>query len=182
MVFLDQPFQVGDLIRSTNQEIEGTVEKIGWRLTQIRTLNKSLIFVPNALFSTIIVENASQMNGRKIQTKLILSYTDTVKAHQIISGISDHLKNDPQIDQTAPYFANLINFSPFGLEISVQAYTKTTDTLKYQEIQQDLFFNILNIIKSHDAHLYRSFSRNRFLTGFTPLPQRKKGSLPSQII
>jgi len=40
MIYMDRPFDVGDWIRSPDQEIEGTVEKIGWRLTTIRTFDK----------------------------------------------------------------------------------------------------------------------------------------------
>ena len=40
ILYLDRPFKVGDLIRSTDKKIEGTVELIGWRLTRLRTLGK----------------------------------------------------------------------------------------------------------------------------------------------
>ncbi len=153
MIFLDQPFQVGDWIRSPNQEIEGKVEHIGWRLTRIRTLNKSLIFVPNTIFSTVVIDNPSQMSNRQINTTLTLSYMDASKAHQIISEIRDHLRVHPEIDSTIPYFATLMNFSPFGLEVAIQACTKTIDMLEYQAIQQEIFFKILAIIESHGAHL-----------------------------
>ena len=57
MVFLDRPFVVGDWIRSPDQEIEGTVEHIGWRQTRIRTFDKRPLYIPNATFSHISVEN-----------------------------------------------------------------------------------------------------------------------------
>ena len=53
MVFLDRPFSVGDWVRSPDQEIEGTVEEIGWRLTRIRTFDKRPLYVPNSVFNSI---------------------------------------------------------------------------------------------------------------------------------
>ena len=153
MIFLDQPFQVGDAIRSPDHEIEGTVEHIGWRLTRIRTPNKSLIFVPNTVFSTIVVDNFSQLSNRLIKTKLTLSYMDASKAPQILSEIQDLLRTHPEIDAAVPLFANLMGFSPFGLEVVIQAYTKTIGLLESQAIQQEIFFKILGIAESHGAHL-----------------------------
>ena len=56
-IYLDRPFTTGDWIRSPDQEIEGTVEDIGWRLTRIRTFDQRPLYVPNAVFSQVSVEN-----------------------------------------------------------------------------------------------------------------------------
>ena len=59
MVYMDKPFKVGDWIRSPDKSIEGTVEAIGWRVTRIRTFDKRPLYVPNSLFTQIVVENPS---------------------------------------------------------------------------------------------------------------------------
>ena len=66
MVYLDRPFAVGDWIRSPDREIEGTVEQIGWRQTRIRTFDMRPLYVPNATFVNIAVENPSRMFNRRI--------------------------------------------------------------------------------------------------------------------
>ncbi|MGC9491536.1 mechanosensitive ion channel family protein, partial [Vibrio genomosp. F10] len=55
MIYFDRPFKVGDWIRSPDREIEGTVERIGWRMTIIRTFDKRPLYVPNSVFSSIVV-------------------------------------------------------------------------------------------------------------------------------
>jgi len=65
MVFLDKPFAVGDWIRSPDQNIEGTVEHIGWRVTRIRTFDKRPLYVPNSAFAQISIENPSRMTHRR---------------------------------------------------------------------------------------------------------------------
>ena len=57
MIYLDRPFAVGDWIRSPDREIEGTVENIGWRLTVINTFDQRPLYVPNAAFANISVQN-----------------------------------------------------------------------------------------------------------------------------
>ena len=42
MIFFDRPFRVGEFIKSPDRNIEGIVEKIGWRLTVVRTFSKNV--------------------------------------------------------------------------------------------------------------------------------------------
>jgi MscS family membrane protein len=54
MLQMDRPFSTGDWIRSS--QFEGTVEKIGWRMTRIRTFSKNPIYIPNSIFASIPIE------------------------------------------------------------------------------------------------------------------------------
>jgi len=60
MIQMDKPFSTGDWIRTTDKSIEGVVEKIGWRMTRLRTFNKNPIYVPNGIFATIPIETPSR--------------------------------------------------------------------------------------------------------------------------
>lgn len=64
-IYLDRPFIVGEWIRSPDHEIEGTVEHIGWRQTRVRAFNKNPIYVPNSLFSTIVVETPTRTRSSR---------------------------------------------------------------------------------------------------------------------
>lgn len=151
MIFLDRPFRIGDWIRSPDKEVEGTVEHIGWRLTRIRTFDKRPLFVPNALFSTVSIENPSRMENRRIKTTIGIRYEDSKKMAVILKDIEDMLKNHPEIDTNKVCFVNLINFGPYSLEFLVYTFTKTTNWVKFQGIQQDVFLKILDVIHSHGA-------------------------------
>jgi MscS family membrane protein len=76
MIYLDRPFSVGDWIRSPDRSIEGTVEKIGWRLTSIRTFDKRPLYIPNSMFANISVENPSRMTHRRIYETIGVRYED----------------------------------------------------------------------------------------------------------
>ncbi|MBT3432104.1 MAG: mechanosensitive ion channel, partial [Candidatus Thioglobus sp.] len=62
MIQMDKPFSTGDWIRST--KFEGVVEKIGWRMTRIRTFSKNPVYIPNSIFATIPIETPSRMTNR----------------------------------------------------------------------------------------------------------------------
>jgi MscS family membrane protein len=69
IIYLDRPFLVGDWIRSPDRSIEGTVEKIGWRVTVIRDFQSRPVYVPNSIFTSIIVENPSRMANRRLRQR-----------------------------------------------------------------------------------------------------------------
>ncbi|MDN3504235.1 MAG: mechanosensitive ion channel family protein [Rhabdochlamydiaceae bacterium] len=151
MIFFDRPFAIGDWIRSPDRDIEGTVEYIGWRLTRIRTFDKRPLYIPNALFSTISIENPSRMQNRRIKTQVTLRYKDAHKVEKVVADVQEMLLNHPEIDTTKTCFVNLVEFAPSGLEFLIYTFTKTTDWVKFQAIQQDVFYQVLKIIERNGA-------------------------------
>lgn len=153
MIFVDRPFKIGDWVRSPDQEIEGTVENIGWRLTRIRTFDQRPLFVPNSVFSTISLENPSRMSNRRIKTKIGLRYEDFSKIGQVTEEIQKMLKAHPEIDTNRACYVNVINFSAHSVEVEIYTFTKITDWLKFQAIQEKVLLQILEIIDSHGCKI-----------------------------
>lgn len=151
MIFWDKPFEVGDWIKSPDRNIEGTVENIGWRLTRIHTFDKRPLYVPNGLFSTISVENPSRMTNRRIKTTIGLRYDDATKIEHILKDIEDMLRNHPEIDTNQTLMVNLIEFGASSLNFFIYTFTKTTNWVKFQAIQQDVFLKTIAIITEHGA-------------------------------
>lgn len=151
VIYLDRPFSVGDWIRSPDRQIEGTVEYIGWRLTRIRTFDKRPLYVPNGTFSTISVENPSRMTNRRIRTNIGIRYDDAEKMSVILADVEKMLREHDEIDSNQTLMVNLIEFGPSALNFMVYTFTKTTDWVKFQAIQQDVYLKIIDIIAQHGA-------------------------------
>lgn len=151
MIFWDRPFSVGDWISSPDKQIEGTVQDIGWRLTRILTFDKRPLYVPNGVFSTIGVENPSRMTNRRIKTKIGLRYCDAQRVAGVIKDTEEMLRNHPEIDTGQTLIVNLVEFGDSSLNFLVYTFTKTTDWVKFQAIQQDVFLKIIDIITKHGA-------------------------------
>ncbi|MCW5588828.1 MAG: mechanosensitive ion channel family protein [Legionellales bacterium] len=151
MIYLDKPFKVGDWVRSPDREIEGTVEYIGWRLTCIRTFDQRPLYVPNAIFSTVSVENPSRMSNRRIKMTIGLRYEDATKMRDILTEIETMLRHHPEIDQQQTLIVNLINFGQSSLDFMVYTFTKTTNWVKFQAVQQEVLLTIIDIITAHGA-------------------------------
>ena len=153
MVFLDRPFSVGDWIRSPDQSIEGTVEEIGWRLTRIRTFDARPLYVPNATFTSISVENPSRMTNRRIKETIGVRYSDVGVLEDILRDVKDMLRNHEAIDQRKTLMVNFNEFGSSSLDFFIYTFTRTTVWAEYHEIKQDVLLKIAAIIQSHGAEI-----------------------------
>ena len=153
MIYLDRPFSIGDWIRSPDREIEGTVEDIGWRLTKIRTFDKRPLYIPNATFTTIAVENPSRMSNRRIKETFGLRYSDAGKMRDIVKAVREMLQNHPDIDSKQTLIVNFDTLAPSSLDFFIYTFTKTTDWIDYHGVKQDVLLKIIDIIHAHDADI-----------------------------
>ncbi|WP_104047277.1 mechanosensitive ion channel family protein [Vibrio jasicida] len=153
MIYFDRPFKVGDWIRSPDRQIEGTVERIGWRMTSIRTFDKRPIYVPNSVFSNIVVENPSRMLNRRIFETIGLRYDDADKVPVIIDEVREMLKNHKDIDTRQTLIVNFDAFGASSLNFFIYTFTKTVNWVRYHEVKQDVLLQVMAIIKKHEADI-----------------------------
>lgn len=151
VIYFDRPFTVGDWIRSPDKSIEGTVEDIGWRLTRIRTFDQRPLYVPNAFFTQIAVENPSRMFNRRIKETIGIRYQDSDKMAAIVDDVKTMLREHPEIDLNRTLIVNFVSFGPSSLDFFIYTFTKTTLWVRFHEIKQDIMLKILAIIHSHGA-------------------------------
>lgn len=153
MIYMDRPFSVGDWIRSPDRDIEGTVEKIGWRLTLVRTFDKRPLYIPNSMFASISVENPSRMTHRRINETIGVRYDDSKLLPVIISDVKEMLINHPEIDATQTLMVNFNELSASSLDFFIYTFTKTTNWMKFHEVKQDVLFKITEIVENHGAEM-----------------------------
>lgn len=153
MVFLDRPFSVGDWIRSPDQEIEGTVEHIGWRLTRIRTFDQRPLYVPNATFMSLTVENPSRMNNRRIFETIGVRYDDVAVLPAILEAIRAYLAEHEAIDHGRTLMVNFNAFGPSSLDFFIYTFTRTTVWAEYHAIKEQVLLDIAKIIAEHGAEI-----------------------------
>lgn len=153
MIYLDRPFSVGDWIRSPDREIEGTVERIGWRLTVIRTFDKRPLYVPNSVFANIAVENPSRMSNRRIYETIGIRYDDIGNMAAITADVEAMLRNHPAIDTNHTLMVNFVSFAPSSVDFFVYTFTKTTVWTEFHAIKQEVLLKIAAIITQHGAEI-----------------------------
>jgi len=151
MIQMDKPFSTGDWIRSS--EFEGVVEKIGWRMTRIRTFSKNPVYIPNSIFASIPIETPSRMTNRRIKETIGIRYNDIGRMADIVSEVKNMLNKNQFIDQKEVVRVYFNYFNSSSVDFIVYAYTNTIDKSEYQQIKQEILLDIAQIIDKHGAEI-----------------------------
>jgi len=140
-VISDRPVLVGDFCQFGGQV--GTVEDIGLRSTRIRTLDRTVVTIPNAQFSTMTLENYSKRDRIWFHPTLHLRRdTKPERIRGMMDAVTRILEEHEKVDATGvPLRFTKITDQSFDLDIF--AYVLTADFNEYLKIQSELLLKIL---------------------------------------
>jgi MscS family membrane protein len=145
-VITDRPVAIGDFCKFGNQV--GTVEDIGLRSTRIRTLDRTLLTVPNGQFSTMTLENYSKRDKMWFHLTLNLRRdTTSSQMRTLLDSITKALKQNPKVE-TGPLPVRFVGVGTYSLDVEVFAYILTLDGDEFNRIQQELFLRILDEVEA----------------------------------
>ena len=151
MIYFDRPFKVGDWVRSPDREIEGIVEKIGWRVTLIRNFDSRPLYVPNSSFSCITIENVTRMSNRRIYELVGIRYQDAGMMNQIVDDVRAYLESHEGVDQETTLMVGFTAFSASSLDFFIYCFTRTQSGPEYYRVKQDILLRVLGIVEGHGA-------------------------------
>ncbi len=151
MIYFDRPFSIGEVIRSPDRDIEGTVERIGWRLTVIRTFDQRPLYIPNSVFANIAVQNPTRMLNRRIYEYIGIRYEDADKMAMIVDDVKAMLADNPEIDQEQLCMVAFDTFAPSSLDFFIYCHTKTIRWADFHDVKQDVLLRALAIVHAHGA-------------------------------
>ncbi|USA60665.1 mechanosensitive ion channel family protein [Qipengyuania citrea] len=139
-VLADRPIQVGDFCKVG--DVMGTVEDIGMRSTRIRTLERTVITIPNGDFSSRQIENYTKRDRYLFNEVIGLEYAlSAARLRQAISIIETALKENEFIADD-PLRTNLRYFGADSLAIETYAYIDVADFTESLTIRSDLLLDI----------------------------------------
>ncbi len=148
VIFFDKPFVIGDLV--TVNGVTGSIEKIGFRSTRIRTLEKSYLTLPNRLMIDNVLDNLSLRTFRRVSFKIGVLYgTSEEQLKQIVEEIQNFIYNHPHTNQDGEI--HFIEFGASSLDIMVLYYIDTMDWSVFLKIKEEINFEIMRIVQAHGA-------------------------------
>lgn len=151
-IFLDKPFASGDLVKIG--PVKGTVEAIGFRSTQIRSIDRTLYTVPNKKMIDSEVENISQRNMIRANFSTIIRYeTPTEKIEKLRKEILIFLALQDYVSKDSPPFIHIENFSDFGIELKFVAFIETLDFSVFMQKREIIYLKILDVAHHEDIKL-----------------------------
>ncbi len=150
-ILLDRPFRVGDYISSPDRDIEGTVERIGWRMTQVRSPSKQTKYIPNCIFTTVSIENLTRMSNRRIRFQVSLRYDDLDKVEKICQKIEKSLEGLEFIDKRMSNFCTFNSLGDFSVNLLFNAFTKPQSFREYNKSIEKALHLVVRVVKRHRA-------------------------------
>ena len=151
ILLMSRPVRVGDFFRFGNTL--GTLEETGLRATRIRTLDNTVVIVPNGEFSKLHLENYTLRENVWFHPKISLPYETTKdQISKIANGIENMLRNHSEVlDEPIQVFFTEIG--DYSHNIDVFSYVATGDYGKYKEIAHELNIAIMDIVEKAGARL-----------------------------
>jgi MscS family membrane protein len=142
---VDQPFRVGDLVKVDG--VLGTVEAIGMRSTRIRTLDRTVVTLPNGKLADMRAETFAVRDRIRLFTNLGLVYgTSAAQLRAVIAGVEAALRAHPQIspDGIAVRFTE---FKDSSLNVEVIASSRTGDWDAFTLVRQELYLEFMAVVE-----------------------------------
>ncbi|QIL39455.1 mechanosensitive ion channel family protein [Pedobacter sp. HDW13] len=142
-IFLDKPFTVGDLVKVDG--VEGTVEKVGFRSTRIRTSEKTMATIPNRGMIDGVLENLSLRNSRKVSFIIGLTYeTNSTSLRKIITEIESYINSHKGTSDDGN--ASFKSFGDSGLNVEVNYFVTELNYSEFLQIRQEINLEIMDIV------------------------------------
>jgi len=150
-LYTSAPVKIGNFCRFGQSY--GVVEEIGLRSTRIRTLDRTVIYVANAKFIDMNIENFSEREKIAFRPKIFLA-ADTKKEDMdsFLTALRKHLSSLELISKE-PLRAHFKAYTITGLELDILAYVKTTDFDVYLDEINALNLSILALLETHNCRL-----------------------------
>ena len=145
-VISDRPVSVGEFCKFGSSM--GTVEDIGLRSTSIRTLDRTLVTVPNGSFSTMTLENFDRRDKMLFHVTLnLVRSTTPEQMRALLQAVTKLLRDTPKIE-AGGLPVRFTGIGAYSLDIEIFVYITTLDGDEFMKIQQNLLLAIMDAVES----------------------------------
>jgi MscS family membrane protein len=141
---LDQPIRVGDFCQFGTRQ--GTVEAVGLRSTTIRTLDRTIVTVPNAQFSNEQIENFGVRDSIRLYAVIKLRYeTRPDQMRSLLAELRALLTSHPRVDPQ-DIRVRLVGFGEHSLDVELFAYVRTTEWVEFLAIREEIYLRVMELV------------------------------------
>jgi MscS family membrane protein len=140
----DQPFREGDFVRI--DDFVATVEYIGLRSTRFRTLDRTIITIPNGKLADMKIESFAVRDRLRLACTLSLAHGSTpAQVKTVLRGLDEVLRAQPKLWHEG-LTTRLFQLGATSIDIEVMAWFSTTDWSEFQQIREDLLLAFMDVV------------------------------------
>ncbi|WP_437878921.1 mechanosensitive ion channel family protein [Sorangium sp. So ce513] len=148
---VDRALQVGDFVKVDT--LLGTVETIGLRSTRIRTLDRTLVTIPNGKLADMQIESYTARDRMRLSCILSLVYETTpAQLRAVLEGCERALRAHPRLwpDDLVVRF---VGIGPASFDVEIMAWFQTTDFGEFRGMRQEVLIEFLEVIRAAGTRL-----------------------------
>jgi MscS family membrane protein len=143
---VDQPLREGDFVR-VEADLVGTVEAVGLRSTRVRTLDRTLVTLPNGRLADMKIETFAMRDRCRFATTLGLTYATTASQIRAVrDGIEETLRKHPKI-WPQDMVVRFMGFGASSLDLEIVCWFQTSDYQEFRAIRETILVEIMEVIE-----------------------------------
>lgn len=147
-IFLDKPFAVGDMVKVG--DVTGVVEKIGFRSTRLRTLEKSFVTVPNKKMVDAELDNLTMRTFQRANFTIRLKIGTSIdKIKSIVSETQEYINNHAHTNEEGQ--VKFLEFGQNSFNIMILYFVDSLDWPLYLNIKEEIHYKIIEIVERNQA-------------------------------
>ena len=144
-LYAARPVSAGDFCRFGT--VLGTVEEIGLRSTVIRTMDRSRVAIPNAVFSSQQIENFSHRDHIRYFRQFKLALAGTAQLRVILAEVRKLLLSHPEVLQES-VSVRFENIEDANAVLRLDSLVKTTDFQQFLGVAEDINLRIVDTVQA----------------------------------
>jgi MscS family membrane protein len=167
---LDEPFRLGDFV--SVDQVLGNVESIGLRSTRIRTLDRTLIAIPNGKLAEMRTESFAARDRLRLACTVKLVYqTTAAQMREVLAGLEQVLREQPKLWPDA-VVVRLKELAASSLDIEVMAWFTTIDWGEFQLIREEVLLRFMDVVEQAGTAL-AYHTQTVHVAAAAPAPQER---------
>lgn len=148
---VDQPFRVGDTVKI--EDFIATVERIGLRSTRFRTLDRTIVTIPNGKLADSRIESFSVRDRTRLHAVIGLVYGTTERqVREVLAGFERVLAEHPKLFPEG-VIVLLRDLGSSAINIEVAAQFQTADFAEFMRIRQEILLRLLSVVEAAGTSL-----------------------------
>ena len=148
-LYMEKPFSPGDHVICNG--VEGIVTRMKWRITEIRTFERYIMYVPNNMIINNPVHNHSRRSHRRINQTIGIRYDDAGVLAKVIADVEKMLIAHDGINENDTMVVKFTGFGASSLDFMVYAILHETDWAKAKAVRHDVLLKIIDIVAANNA-------------------------------
>ena len=149
VIVFDKPFIVGDMIQTP--DLMGFVEDVTMRSTKIKTLEDSIVTVPNSKLADSAIVNLSRIEKRYIDIEIGVEYsTPNSVIDKCKEDIYEYLKDNEEI-LDEPLRVNVAKLDDSAITIRLTCYSSNPDLNEYLRLMDEINLKLKDIVENNGA-------------------------------